>query len=247
VFTNHMSAITSSLIELSEQRLEVAFEESDHHQKYQRFNTGGVEVEVGEFLYGLVRMLKASSILETGTHLGISSAYMGMALKANARVLGDPGVERCFIAGSLTTLEIFAENKKVAEDLWKSVGVDSFVNCVLQRSVEYVPDYCLPNFDMAILDSEPDIRFAEFERFWPFMRHGCVIAIHDLHSHLGHEGQTVNDVYDWPFGDVRKTFLGEMIRSHEVSVMSFPTPRGLTIFQKTAPHFLHTKIAKGIE
>ena len=47
--------------------------------EFEMFNTGGVEVEVAELLYSLVSVWKPNFILETGTHLGISSAYMGLA------------------------------------------------------------------------------------------------------------------------------------------------------------------------
>ena len=45
------------------------------------FNTGGIECEVGELLYGLVRALKPKHILETGTYHGLSSTYMALGLK----------------------------------------------------------------------------------------------------------------------------------------------------------------------
>ena len=50
---------------------------------YSAFNSGGVENEVGEFLYSLIRMIKPDNVLETGTHLGVGASYMGFALKDN--------------------------------------------------------------------------------------------------------------------------------------------------------------------
>ena len=47
------------------------------------FNSGGVEVEVAELLYSLVRSIKPNRIVETGTHLGISSLYMALAAREN--------------------------------------------------------------------------------------------------------------------------------------------------------------------
>ena len=35
---------------------------------YQAYNSGGVEVEVGELLYSFVRVLKPKRVFETGTH-----------------------------------------------------------------------------------------------------------------------------------------------------------------------------------
>lgn len=39
--------------------------------------------EEGEFLYGLVRAIKPRFSVETGTHRGLSSCYIGQALKDN--------------------------------------------------------------------------------------------------------------------------------------------------------------------
>ena len=39
--------------------------------------------EEGEFLYGLVRSIKPNFCVETGTHKGLSSCYIGQALKDN--------------------------------------------------------------------------------------------------------------------------------------------------------------------
>jgi predicted O-methyltransferase YrrM len=50
---------------------------------YSSFNDAGIEVETGEFLYAMTRLLKPDRVLETGTHWGIGAAYMGTALKDN--------------------------------------------------------------------------------------------------------------------------------------------------------------------
>ena len=49
--------------------------------KFTAFNSGGIECETGEFLYALIRLLKPTRVLETGTHYGVGASYMGMALK----------------------------------------------------------------------------------------------------------------------------------------------------------------------
>jgi predicted O-methyltransferase YrrM len=193
---------------------------------FSMFNTGGVEVEVGEFLYSLVRMIKPGFIVETGTHLGISSLYMALGCRDNAK-------------GSIWTYEVIPSLQKDARALWNDIGVQSFINSLLQPSLNAVIPSNLP-IDLLFLDSEPQYRFDEFLKFWDQVSPGGLILVHDLHPSLGHHGQTHHGVYDWPYGDFR-TKIGSFIKEHKIQTVSFPTPRGLTIFQKEAPHFEFTK------
>lgn len=45
----------------------------------------GIELEVGDFLWGLVRALRPKLILESGTGIGISTRFLGAACKENRR------------------------------------------------------------------------------------------------------------------------------------------------------------------
>jgi predicted O-methyltransferase YrrM len=185
------------------------------------FNTGGVEVEVGELLYALVRVIKCKNIVETGTHLGISAAYMAQAIKDNQ-------------VGRLTTYEIIPSLRNEATLLWHDLGLSPYIASYLVSSLSGP----MPNLDIdfLFLDSEPQHRFDEFIRFWPMCVPGCLIVIHDLHASLGHHGQTHHGVYDWPYGDF-KDKLGPYLQDLSVQTVSLPTPRGLTIFQKEGAGF----------
>ena len=195
---------------------------------YSMFNSGGVEGEVGEFLYGFVRLTKPDCILETGTHRGISTLYMAAALKENAK-------------GHIWTLEIFDENIKASRALWRDTGVDSFATCLKQDSLSYRPEGM---FDILFLDSEPQYRFDEFVNFYPHLKPGGFIFIHDLHPNLGLSDVVVNGMRNWPYGDFREKF-GEHILDHSLQTFSFFTPRGFTVFQKTAPDFNQTLFLRG--
>lgn len=255
------SPLTELLIATSKGQLKTAWELGTQGP-YQMFNDGGVEVEVGEFLYGLVRMFKPKRILETGTHMGISSSYIAMALRDNQMFGGqmpdlDPlsgrfgsTIGRGVHADSdFVTLEISESNIAISKKLWSTVlggCLTSYINSVRCESLNYHPT---GEFDMLFLDSEPQLRFDEFVKFWPQVRPGGIILIHDLHPHLGHSG-TINTDHpnepDWPYGDPRPK-LGPFITRHEVQTMSFPTPRGLTFFQKRADNFLFSNLLQGRE
>ena len=185
-----------------------------HH--FDMFNTCGVEVEVAELLYSLVSVWKPHFILETGTHLGISAAYMGLACKENER-------------GVVSTYEVIPSLLKEAQALWNDIGVTDHVMGMLCPSLNSTED---EEIDFLFLDSEPQYRFDEFIKFWPLVREGGLIAIHDLHPSLGHHGNTHHKVYDWPYGYWQPK-LGEYIKNHQVQMIHIPNPRGMVLMQKT--------------
>jgi predicted O-methyltransferase YrrM len=222
-----MKSITDHILSKTD-RLQISPEITPGDHGFSMFNDAGTEVEVSEFLYCLVRMMKPDCVLETGTHKGVSAAYMGQALEDNNR-------------GAMHTFEIIPPHFQDSQRLLADLGIKR-VNFHLLDAQQY--DATGLNIDLLFLDSEPQLRFDEFLKFWPSVRDGGVIAIHDLHANLGHHGMTYHDEYDWPYGDFREK-IGPFIKTHDVQVISFPTPRGITLFQKTAPDFTFTQHLRG--
>jgi len=197
-------------------RLKIEPEVSDPNQKYSMFNSGGVEVEVAEMLYGLVRAWRPNIVVETGTHLGISSAYIAQALEDNR-------------SGQLTTYEVIPPLLQNANALWFDLDLKHRIKGVLESSLTAeMPE----DIDFLFLDSEPQFRFDEFIRFWPNVKEGGLIAIHDLHPSLGRHGQTYHGVLDWPYGQWRPK-LQSYITDFQVQLIHVPNPRGMVLFQKT--------------
>jgi predicted O-methyltransferase YrrM len=220
-------AVTQDIVSKTN-KLNIEPEITAGFQNYSMFNTGGTEVEVAEFLHGVIRMMKPDLVLETGTHLGISSSYIAHAMDQNNR-------------GQVFTFEVIPELQNSAKELWNDLSLSNRIVSHLMDAATF--DAGESMFDILFLDSEPHLRFDEFNKFWPNLRDGGLVIIHDLHPSLGHSGQTVNGVYDWPYGDFRDK-IGHYIKNHDVQIISFPTPRGLTMFQKTAPGFEYTTYIK---
>jgi predicted O-methyltransferase YrrM len=217
-----MLPITQKIIDAGRQ---IEKEISNPESGYMMFNSGGVEVEVGEFLYSLTHLLKPKSILETGTHLGISSSYFAKALEELGR-------------GKITTLEVIPELRDDAVKLWQALNLGPQIDSHLQASQSFMPT--TDTIDLLFLDSEPQYRFDEFIRFWPWVPIGGLIIIHDMNNKLGRSGIEAHGMVDWPYGDFREK-LGPFIKRYDVQVFSFATPRGLTIFQKTSNEFEATR------
>lgn len=189
------------------------------------FTSGGVECEVGAFLYSLVKMIKPENVLETGTYTGISSSYMAYAMKENNK-------------GKLITFEVNGVHYNEANKRWKTLGLDAYIDSRLQPSLDYTPDR---DFELVLLDSEPNLRFAEFDKIVDNVVDGGIIVIHDLHTSLGQSGQIHHGVLHWPYGALSDRMVN-MIKNHEMQTFNFFTPRGITIFQKAHDSFLSTKM-----
>jgi len=197
---------------------------------YQMYNSGGVEIEVAEFLYSFVKMVKPTQILETGTHLGVSTAYMAQALLENKK-------------GVINTCEVISSLQQQAIQLWNQLGLMKQIHAFLKPSLSLEVNQAVM-FDMLFLDSEPQLRFDELLKFWNYVPAGGFIITHDLHPSMGHHGETYHGTYDWPYGDFRPK-LGYLFKDKQVQYMHFATPRGLTVMQKTDPSWEIVKYLAG--
>lgn len=182
---------------------------------YEMFNDGGVECETGEFLYGLVRLIKPEHILETGTHLGVSASYMAQALQDNGR-------------GEITTVEFAPGNYHKSGELFEVLNLSEQITRVLGDSSEFMPP---DELDVLFLDTEPNLRFGELMRFYTLVKPGGFILIHDLHPHM-HQVENKEHGFAWPYGQIPKA-MAALVRSDKLRPIHFQTPRGLTMFYKT--------------
>jgi predicted O-methyltransferase YrrM len=183
---------------------------------YTAFNSGGVESEVGEFLYGFLRMIKPEHVLETGTHLGVGASYMGMALKDNFR-------------GMLETIEYIPEIHHQAKERITKMGLNDYVKCYLLDVKDFPVQH---NYQFIFLDTEPQTRFAEFVKFYPYLDEGGYMFIHDLGRSL-QQVEIPNLGFAWPFGPIPGEMEHLLIHDY-VRPFYFSTPRGLTGFYKTS-------------
>lgn len=211
-----MHTVSKQLEKLSDGLLKIVPEVGDNTGKYSMFNDGGVECEVGEFLYGLVRMMKPAHILETGTHKGVGAAYMGTALKANG-------------FGGLTTLEFLPHFVIEAKELIRRLNLDMQVQVVQADAGTYEVDHRV-ELDILFLDTEPQTRFAELLRYYDKVKPGGIIMIHDLHPHM-HQIENEEHGFAWPYGPIPEE-MRETIHEGNLVKVHFRTPRGFTMFYK---------------
>ena len=163
----------------------------------------GICTEEGEFLYGLVRLIKPHKVLETGTNVGISASYICLGMEHNG-------------FGHLDTIEHDSTVSELAQKKLSGMGFNNFT--IFHGSVE---DYRSPGgLDLLWLDSELDQRYAELLRFYMCMNGGAIACIHDLWE------------LDFDqFGGVPGPLRG-LIGSGDLRALTFNTPHGVTVFQR---------------
>lgn len=179
-------------------------------------NSGGIECETGEFLYGLIRLIKPTFVLETGTHKGIGATYMAKALQDNKK-------------GHLTTIEFLPELYAESLERIRILGLEDYVTLIFGdvRNHELEVQY-----DLILLDTEPNLRFAELVKFYDNLNPGGFVFIHDLHRHMSQEKVSDDHPLGWPFGEIPPK-IKEWVAEDKLRPFHFTTPRGLSGFYRT--------------
>lgn len=121
------------------------------------------EVEALEFLYALVRLIKPSFAIETGTWHGYAAAAIGRALRENGR-------------GELETLEIDRESYEVAQQRVQRHHLEPHVRVLNTRSLEHRVERPI---DFLLLDSDLSVRGEEFRKFEPHLSPEAIVVFHD--------------------------------------------------------------------
>lgn len=215
-----MQTITDQLVALAEGEFIKQPEVGDSTGQWSMFNDGGIECETGEMLYAFIRELKPANVLETGTHRGVGAAYMGSALKHNG-------------FGNLETIEFLPEHYIYSRGLIEKLGLSRQVTCIEMDVADFIAGLAeQKQYDLVLLDTEPQTRFQELIDIYPHVEPGGYIFIHDLHRHM-HQIPNEEHGFAWPYGELPKQ-IKQFVKQGKLRAFHFGTPRGLTMFYK--PH-----------
>lgn len=182
--------------------------ECPNPERWRCYDGMATEVEVLQFLYALVRMLKPKVCIETGTYLGYGSYHIGRALYDNEEggrlYTAEPDVNLCHKARGM----LDAGGLKDVVQVLCTAGVKMIDGLITGRKV-----------DFAFLDSNLDTRIEEMHCLKRGLAPSAVIAVHD--------SNTFHDSNNGP----RTPFLN-FAHNEGYQVLNFDTPRGLMLLRK---------------
>ncbi|NBW15992.1 MAG: class I SAM-dependent methyltransferase [Caulobacteraceae bacterium] len=137
-------------------------------------NGNAIEAESGLLLYSMVHRFNPTTVVETGTHWGFSSACIACGLH---------DLESAYPRGRrLHTIDSSAYDGK-PELLWKSIGVDSMISHYIADSrtgEANLPPNTVIDFLYLDADHSAESVVAEWEQLAPMLsRHRALVAFHD--------------------------------------------------------------------
>lgn len=176
---------------------------------YSAYDGMATEVEVLEFLYGLVRLLKPEFILETGSYLGHGTYHLAQAAKDN-------GVGKVF---SAETVRAYGYH---AMTLLLNNGLGDYAIVKTVTGKELIEQHYL-GIDFAFLDSALTVRVEEAELVLPKLRPNGVILVHDTCSYYTN---------NHPEGKGPREDVIAFAKKHDLSLMLFNNPRGLALMRR---------------
>jgi predicted O-methyltransferase YrrM len=93
--------------------------------------------EVGAFLSLAVRWTRAQNVLEIGSGAGVSGVWLGRSLGPT---------------GSLTTIEVEPEHRRLALESYREAGIADKVTSLLGKALDVLPTLPDKSFDLIFID-----------------------------------------------------------------------------------------------
>lgn len=176
------------------------------------WNDMSPEAEIADFFADAARVLRPDHILESGVGQGFTTRRILQHLgpEQQFRAFESDPLWRTMLSGRP---EFHIENAEVA--VYASPSDDDFRWC-----------------DLAILDSDVSVRFAEIERWWKVARPNSMVFVHDAGN--GHSAETVH------------ARVANTIESLQIPGRFLRNPRGAFIGWKGQPPGAEAALAKEV-
>ena len=123
--------------------------------------------ETGRFIALLAASAPEGEYIEIGTSAGYSAMWLALACRALGR--------------KMTTFEVLEEKTELADETFKSAGVEDVVKLVKGDARKYLPDY--QNISFCFLDAEKEIYMDCYEMIIPNMVSGGILIADNATSH----------------------------------------------------------------
>ncbi|MCX7877372.1 MAG: O-methyltransferase [Ignavibacteria bacterium] len=120
-----------------------------------------VSPENGKFLFILLKMIKARSVLEIGTLTGYSAIWMARALPDN---------------GKLITLEVSKEHAREARENFRKAKLDKIITLIEGEAMESLEKLGNERFDFVFIDADKENSLNYYEKVFNLVNPGGIIA-----------------------------------------------------------------------
>jgi predicted O-methyltransferase YrrM len=124
--------------------------------------------ETGQFLAILIRVMRATQILEVGTSNGYSTIWL-------ARAAGETG-------GHVTTIEAAADKAAMAHDNFQRAGLADRITLQRGSALDVLAQLHGP-FDLIFLDADRPNYLGYLDRLLPLLRPGGLLVTDNVVSH----------------------------------------------------------------
>ena len=176
--------------------------------------------------YGLIKILKPKRILVIGSGYGFIPAICAMACKDNKK-----GVVDFIDAGYDTNKDSDSKRHWGGMGFWSKVdvlkhfgkfGLDKYIDFHLMTSQKFSQKYSKRHWDYVYLDGDHSYQGVkrDFSRFWPKLRRGGYLAMHDIY---------VTKQGGFSYGVIK---LWRELNKRGLSCLSFPGKYGLGLVNK---------------
>ncbi len=122
--------------------------------------------EQGQFMHLLVKLMRATRIVEVGTFTGYSSLVMAQAMPDE---------------GTMVCCDVSEEWTNIAKRYWKSAGVEEKIKLTLAPAIDTLNGLLVEGqartFDLAFIDADKENYDAYYESCLRLMRPGGLILI----------------------------------------------------------------------
>lgn len=127
----------------------------------------GVGAETGKFLNILIKSHRPKLIVEVGTSYGYSTLWLAEAAQS--------------VRGKLVTLELSPDKATVARQVIAKAGLESSVEFVVGDALQNIEDIA-GQIDFALIDLWKELYVPVFDRLYPRLRVGAVVAADNMLS-----------------------------------------------------------------
>ena len=115
--------------------------------------------------------------------------------------------------------------------MWHQTQVSDFVECIQLDAAKFNPT---TTYDLLFLDSEPNIRWGELVKFFPYLKPGGYVFLHDLPRGFckGNVNPDHPEIKDWPWGEIPEK-IQQLLKDRELIPFHLPNPREMCVFYRS--------------